>query len=406
IDLQRAQVPVVDADDLRPGLDGDLGVLLVVDLHQGLEAEVGGRLEQLAEPVVLQRGDDEQHRVGSGGPGLEELVLVQNEVLAQEREPAGGAGLDQVVQAAAEAGRLREDRARAGPGRLVGAHDLRDAGPGPGRPAGRARPLDLGDQRDAGGDERLREGVAAVVRAKGCPELRLGHGAPPSGTLGLGRLDDVLEEAHYALSASGARASVAATNASRRPAAAPPASASRAASRPCASESAPPAIQIAAAAFTATTSAAGPGAPASTDRMRAAVSARPAPASGPFRGAASPSLPGSMRHSRSSPPSISTTRVGAAVEISSIPSSPCTTSARSAPSSASASAILRTYDGSTTPTTWRVAPAGFARGPIMLKIVRTPRAARTGATWRNAGWWRGAHMNPMPTSSTHAPTAP
>src|SRR5437762_7734771 len=52
------------------------------------------------------------------------------------------------------------------------------------------------------------------------------------------------------------------------------------------------------------------------------------------------------------------------------------TTARSDPRVTSASARSRTSSGRPTPIIWRVAPAGFARGPKELKIVRTPSSRR------------------------------
>ena len=43
-----------------------------------------------------------------------------------------------------------------------------------------------------------------------------------------------------------------------------------------------------------------------------------------------------------------------------------------------------------TPTSWRRGRAGLARGPIMLKAVRTPSSMRTGPAWRMPGWKEGA----------------
>src|ERR687890_2025909 len=53
----------------------------------------------------------------------------------------------------------------------------------------------------------------------------------------------------------------------------------------------------------------------------------------------------------------------------------------------------------------RRAPAGLVRGPSRLKTVLNGNSARTGATWRIAGWWVRANMNPIPTSSMHRPTS-
>src|SRR5690606_19357579 len=103
--------------------------------------------------------------------------------------------------------------------------------------------------------------------------------------------------------------------------------------------------------------------------------------------------------SRSSP-----TRVAAPSEISSMPSRPHTTRARSAPSSCSTRAWMPTRSGWNTPIRMLGAPAGLVSGPRMLKMVRTPISRRTGATTFIAGWWMGAYMKPMPVRSRQAAT--
>ena len=69
------------------------------------------------------------------------------------------------------------------------------------------------------------------------------------------------------------------------------------------------------------------------------------------------------------PSRISTTCVGPSGEISSIPGSPCTTSACTVPSARSAPAISGTRRASATPTTCRPALAGLASGPTMFITV-------------------------------------
>src|SRR4051794_18573324 len=104
-------------------------------------------------------------------------------------------------------------------------------------------------------------------------------------------------------------------------------------------------------------------------------------------------------------PSTSTTRVVADVLISSSPSSLDTTSALTAPSRASAPAIVSRKRASETPISCRLAPAGLVSGPRKLKIVRTASSLRTGTTKRVAPWWAGANMNPKPTCSMQRATA-
>ena len=84
------------------------------------------------------------------------------------------------------------------------------------------------------------------------------------------------------------------------------------------------------------------------------------------------------------PSSSAATYDGAAIEISSVPSMPCTSHAFSEPSARSVSAIGRSRCWVKTPVSCRLTPAGLVSGPRMLKIVRTPSSTRTGMTWRMA----------------------
>ena len=82
-------------------------------------------LQQLAELGYLERGDDQQDRVGAGRGGFVELVAGDDEVLAQDRQRGGRARLAQVVERAAEVERLGEDAQRRGAAALVGLDDAR-----------------------------------------------------------------------------------------------------------------------------------------------------------------------------------------------------------------------------------------------------------------------------------------
>ena len=111
-----------------------------------------------------------------------------------------------------------------------------------------------------------------------------------------------------------------------------------------------------------------------------------------------PNRCGSIVHSRALPSRISITCVGPSGEISSIPGSPCTTSACTVPSVCSAPAISGTRRASATPTTCRPALAGLASGPTMFITVGMPSSRRTGPTCRIAGCISGANMKTMPAS--------
>ena len=94
------------------------------------------------------------------------------------------------------------------------------------------------------------------------------------------------------------------------------------------------------------------------------------------------------------------------VEISSMPSAPCTTQARIDPSSRSERASRSVRSARGTPTTCRVAPAGFVSGPSRLNAVRTPISRRVGAACFIDGWNVGAKKNAMlPVRSARSTTA-
>ena len=85
----------------------------VVDLDEHVEAELAGLARAAsAACAVVERGDDQQHRVGAGGARLVQLVGVDDEVLAQHRQRAGGAGGAQVLERAVEVGLLGEHETR------------------------------------------------------------------------------------------------------------------------------------------------------------------------------------------------------------------------------------------------------------------------------------------------------
>ena len=87
-----------------------------MDLDEDVEVEAERLAVQEREVVVVERGDDQQDRVGAGHRRLVDLVGVDDEVLAQDRQRAGRARLAQVVERAAEVGpSVRIDSAAAPP---------------------------------------------------------------------------------------------------------------------------------------------------------------------------------------------------------------------------------------------------------------------------------------------------
>src|SRR6185295_1644582 len=107
VHLEGAEVAVVDAD--QGGAVDALELLFIVDLDEGAQVEGGGEVEAADEEVAVEGGGDEEDEVGAGGAGLEELVLVDDEVLAEDGDVDGGADSAEVIERAAEAGAVGED---------------------------------------------------------------------------------------------------------------------------------------------------------------------------------------------------------------------------------------------------------------------------------------------------------
>src|SRR5690606_6404341 len=192
---------------------------------------------------------------------------------------------------------------------------------------------------------------------------------------------------------------VAATNSSSLRSAAPEATAARAIAMPSPIEPATPATYSAAPALSATISSGRPASPRSAPSSIAFDSVASATRRLRLAAMPMPKSSGWISYSRTTPSRSSPTSVAAPSEISSMPSRPQTTSARSVPSSCSTRTWMPTRSGWNTPISTLGAPAGLVSGPRMLKIVRTPISRRTGATAFIAGWWIGANMKPAPTSA-------
>ena len=157
VDRERAQVPLVDPDQARPGRERPLELGLVVHLHQRGQTERGRPSVKPRQLLVVERGGDQQDGIGPHEAGIDDVELGHGEVLAQDREVRRRRGPPQVVDRAAEVlrvGQHREARCAAGDvllGHQIGlevgieialgrraALDLGDAGE-PARPAGPRR---------------------------------------------------------------------------------------------------------------------------------------------------------------------------------------------------------------------------------------------------------------------------
>ena len=181
VDLQRRQVAVVDPD--QPGAErrGALELGLVVNLDQRREPEPRAVSCSRSSSALVERGHDQQDRVGARRQRLVELVGVDDEVLAQDRQRRSRARRPQIVERSAEARPLGEDRQRCRAAALVAADDVLEPQVRSDHAGGWRAPLVLGDHRQPRLGERLRERTQLVLApGRRALELGVGHAiAPP-----------------------------------------------------------------------------------------------------------------------------------------------------------------------------------------------------------------------------------
>jgi hypothetical protein len=135
-----------------------------VRLEQDPEPQVARGREQRPQLRPADGRGDQQHRVGAGRAGLDQLRGMHQEVLPQQREIDGAADGLQIRERSAEVTVLREDGDRRGAG--VGVRARLDDGVAIGDLARRRRrALHLGDHRGRAASERVREGQRRRPRA-------------------------------------------------------------------------------------------------------------------------------------------------------------------------------------------------------------------------------------------------
>ncbi len=125
VDLERAQVALVDPDQSRAGIERARELLLVVHLDQRGQAELVRQGSTRPELVVGQRGGDQQHGVGAHQAGVGHVGPLHGEVLAQHGQAGRLAGRSQVGDRPAEEVDVGQDRQAGGPaGDVVLGHQI------------------------------------------------------------------------------------------------------------------------------------------------------------------------------------------------------------------------------------------------------------------------------------------
>src|SRR5262249_41860473 len=357
--------------------------------------EKAGRV-RLGRGGALDRGHDDENAIGAERARLDHLVGVEQEILAQHGErgcrPRGG----KVLRTALERGRVGKHRQARRAARLVRARERRRIEIPADQPLRRARLLDLGNERsfaaqaaalDRGQETARRRGTGGLLAQLGKRASALGGGD----FLALIGFDPNKHVAH-------GQSLEIAIRRSSRPSASPESIDFFAIRIPPWRSDARPATTSAAAALRIATSRNGPFLPLSTSSRAAAFSLATPPRNASDRTLGKPKSSGERSNARTAPFSNEATRVGPAVVISSSPSEPCTTIARSDPRFLSTCAIGSTHCRENTPTICRLTRAGLDSGPSRLKMVRVPSSTRVGPTCFIAGWCAGANMKPIPAS--------
>src|SRR5690606_15576525 len=100
---------------------GEVGGL--VELDQGRHPEGSGAGEQGGKPGVVEDLGGQEHGIGAGHAGLDDLVFVDQKVLAQDRDRDRGADPGEVRDVPLEVRGVGQDAEAGGAVPLVGAGD-------------------------------------------------------------------------------------------------------------------------------------------------------------------------------------------------------------------------------------------------------------------------------------------
>lgn len=113
------QIPVVDADDVRPGVYRRGNFRGVMGLHNGVDAKGSADGQILPDLFGIQQSTDEQHRLRPQYLRLVNLVGIHRKIFAQYRNARLGCDLLQIGVAAQKPGGLRQHGNGRRPGFLI-----------------------------------------------------------------------------------------------------------------------------------------------------------------------------------------------------------------------------------------------------------------------------------------------
>ena len=86
IDFKSREIAIVNADNLRSGLERAMQFFFAVDFDECIELKTCGRAQKANKVGLLQRRDDQQDRICTVNHRLGNLDFIENEILAQQRQ--------------------------------------------------------------------------------------------------------------------------------------------------------------------------------------------------------------------------------------------------------------------------------------------------------------------------------
>src|SRR5262245_48978683 len=97
-DDEGAQVAIIDANEIRSGVEDARQVLRIVQLDQRLHLRLANAVEQSAQLIAGQNLGDQQDGVGTGGARLQYLIRVEEEVFTKRGDRYYRTNLLQISQ--------------------------------------------------------------------------------------------------------------------------------------------------------------------------------------------------------------------------------------------------------------------------------------------------------------------
>ena len=137
VHFKRPQVPIVQTDESRGRGKSPVQFTRVVDLDEGLQAQVMRRRDESREPSCGVKDREQEDDVSAGRTKERQLDRVDHEILGQDRDGDRCPNRTKVLDRAAEPMRLAQHGDRRRAPRFVGAGPRDDVFPGHGDPPGR-----------------------------------------------------------------------------------------------------------------------------------------------------------------------------------------------------------------------------------------------------------------------------